>query len=159
FPSLAEEVATMQRFSTEHPGECLVEAIGTRERDSGVRVVQDNASFLAVAPFASRHPYEIMVVPQRHAGSLAQATDKELDSLAEILPGLLRAQFRALGPISYNFVVHVSPLPQKDHPDFHWHIEITPRLIHPDGFDLGSGISVNPVSPEAAADALRKTLI
>ncbi len=158
FPSLDHEVEAMRRFSSASQGACLLEVIGTKEREVRTRIVYDDGTLLAIAPFASQHPYELMVQPYRHSVSLAEATDHELDALAQLLPTLLRAQFKVLGSLSYNFFVHVAPLPQDDHSDFHWHLEITPRLIRPDGFEVGSGINVNPVSPEAAASAIRNAL-
>jgi len=40
---------------------------------------------------------------------------------------------------------------------FLWHLEIIPRLTTPVGFELGSGILVNPCVPEEAAEFLRDT--
>jgi galactose-1-phosphate uridylyltransferase len=37
-----------------------------------------------------------------------------------------------------------------------WHIQIHPRLTQPAGFELGSGMSINPVLPEEAAALLRE---
>jgi UDPglucose--hexose-1-phosphate uridylyltransferase len=157
-PLLAEEVQGMRRFAQKHPGECLLETIGKEERSLGVRIVVDDDVFLAISPFASTHPYEILLMPHRHAASLTEATDAELTRLAKLLPALLRAELAVKTPLSYNFFIHVAPNPTKSHPEFHWHIEITPRLVRPDGFELGTGIAVNPVSPEAAAPALRAAL-
>jgi len=39
---------------------------------------------------------------------------------------------------------------------FLWHIDVLPRLATPAGFELGSGMSINTVLPEDAADALRR---
>src|SRR5208283_1696475 len=40
----------------------------------------------------------------------------------------------------------------------HWHLDLYPRLVRPDGFDIGSGYPVNTVTPEVAAEALRTEL-
>jgi len=42
---------------------------------------------------------------------------------------------------------------------FLWHVEITPRITTPAGFELGSGILVNPCVPEEAAEYLRDTCL
>jgi UDPglucose--hexose-1-phosphate uridylyltransferase len=157
-PLLAEEVEGMRRFARKNPGACLLEKIGNEERRLGARVVVDDDAFLAITPFASRYPYEILLMPQRHSASITEATDAELTRLAELLPALLRAELAVNASLSYNFFIHVAPNPLKSHPEFHWHVEITPRLVRPDGFELGTGITVNPVSPEAAAPALRAAL-
>jgi UDPglucose--hexose-1-phosphate uridylyltransferase len=157
-PVLGEKVDGLRRFSRKHADECLLETIAEEERSQKSRVVLDDGMFLTSTPFASAHPYEVLILPERHASSITEATDAELDRLAELLPTVLRSQFAVAPSFSYNFMVHGAPNPLKSHPEFHWHIEIAPRLVRPDGFELGTGIAVNPVSPEGAASALRTAL-
>ena len=40
--------------------------------------------------------------------------------------------------------------------DYHWHVEIFPRLTKMAGFEWGTGCYINPVSPEDAAEYLRE---
>jgi UDPglucose--hexose-1-phosphate uridylyltransferase len=40
--------------------------------------------------------------------------------------------------------------------DFHWHVEIIPRLTNTAGFEWGTGFYINPVAPEDAAQCLRE---
>jgi UDPglucose--hexose-1-phosphate uridylyltransferase len=157
-PVLEEKVDGMRRFSRKHPDTCLLETVAKEERSQKTRIVLDDGIFLTSTPFASAHPYEVLILPERHSTSIIEATDAELDRLAELLPAVLRSLFTVAPSFSYNFMVHCAPNPMKSHPEFHWHIEIAPRLIRPDGFELGTGIAVNPVSPEAAASALRTAL-
>ena len=42
--------------------------------------------------------------------------------------------------------------------DYHWHLEILPRMTRSAGFEEGSGFYINPISPEQAAQALRDTV-
>jgi UDPglucose--hexose-1-phosphate uridylyltransferase len=44
----------------------------------------------------------------------------------------------------------------KESPNYHWHFEILPRLLQVAGFEYGSGFYINPVTPEQAADYLRR---
>jgi UDPglucose--hexose-1-phosphate uridylyltransferase len=62
-------------------------------------------------------------------------------------------------------VLHTSPnlLPQRGYwqtiaEDFHWHLEIIPRIKRTDGFEWGSGFFINPVSPEIATKQLKEKL-
>ena len=41
---------------------------------------------------------------------------------------------------------------------YHWHIEIIPRLTQVAGFEWGTGFHVNPTLPEEAADFLRQVI-
>jgi UDPglucose--hexose-1-phosphate uridylyltransferase len=38
---------------------------------------------------------------------------------------------------------------------YHWHLTIFPRLVIWAGFEFGTGITVNPMAPEAAAEFLK----
>lgn len=42
---------------------------------------------------------------------------------------------------------------------FHWYIVIVPRLSYTAGFELGSGMCINTVTPEDSAEFLRRTYI
>ena len=67
-----------------------------------------------------------------------------------------------LGGVQYNYFVHSVPHDaQQQHnlASYHWHLEITPRTSIPTGFELGSGLFVNTVSPEDAAEKLRNAEI
>jgi len=43
--------------------------------------------------------------------------------------------------------------------DFHWHLEIMPRLTRVAGFEWGSGFYINTTPPEDAAKYLRDSKI
>ena len=67
-----------------------------------------------------------------------------------------------LGGVQYNFFFHSLPHGEEyasKAPSFHWHIEICPRTSIPNGFELGSGLFVNTVCPEDAAEKLRSMLL
>ncbi len=147
-PVLAGEAA---RFAAS--SRCLLESVTETERSEGSRVVATDERFTAYAPFGSEHPYELRIVPREHRASFAHATDAEVDALAALLPRLLRAIDGVAPRVSYNWWLHGAgrALP----PSFHWHVEVTPRIVRPDGFELGSGLLVNPVPPESAAAQLR----
>lgn len=150
-PRVHEELL---RFSGSTRGGCLLEAVTKADEASGARIIRTDEQFVALAPYGSEYPYEMRLVPRRHARSLSEATDAEVDALARLLPALLRAFGRVVPDASHNWVVHgVGPgVPGGD--GFHWHVEVLPRLVRADGFELGSGLSVNPVPPEEAATQL-----
>jgi UDPglucose--hexose-1-phosphate uridylyltransferase len=54
----------------------------------------------------------------------------------------------------YNLVLHTAPLRERVDATFHWHWEVHPRLREIAGLELGTGLPVNPVSPEAAVEEL-----
>jgi UDPglucose--hexose-1-phosphate uridylyltransferase len=118
-------------------------------------VVVDEAA-PAWCPSASSSPYET-VVAHPDAGSCFEATpDDVLAAVATTVRELLRRQLATIGDVAYNLAVHTT-LVGSDAP-FHWHVRITPRVAVRAGFELGTGLLVNVVTPEAAAEHLRGTL-
>jgi len=60
----------------------------------------------------------------------------------------------ALRTPPYNLVLHTAPLREQVDATYHWHWEIHPRLREIAGLELGTGLPVNPVSPEDAVEEL-----
>ena len=50
-----------------------------------------------------------------------------------------------------------APLRERVDETYHWHWEIHPRLREIAGLELGTGLPVNPVAPEVAAQELLDT--
>ena len=92
-------------------------------------------------------------MPRHHAADFASATERDLASTAEALRQVL-ARLATLDGPPYNLVLHTSPLRESVETTFHWHWEIHPRLRAIAGLELGSGLPVNPVSPEEAVEEL-----
>ncbi len=149
---VAEELGGAARFVIRE-GECPYCRLVREETRRTERLVwQDDAS-VAFAPYASRSPFEVWVVPRRHDADFARATDVDVESAAEALRQVL-ARLAALDGPPYNLVLHTSPLREQVDATFHWHWEIHPRLREIAGLELGTGLPVNPVSPEEAVDEL-----
>jgi len=55
----------------------------------------------------------------------------------------------------YNYTLLTAPCDSDMLEDFHWHLEIVPRLTTPAGFEMGTSIYINVVPPEHAAQYLR----
>ncbi len=148
---------------------CIYCDMLTQEIDTGDRIVSLDEHFAVFAPYASRFPFEAMVIPRRHCHSFAEEPRSNLLALAHCLKDLMSRLKTVLRDPPYNFVFHTAPntetlvrrrnywdtLPV----DFHWHIEILPRLTKTAGFEWGSGFYLNPTSPEEAATFLREAAV
>jgi UDPglucose--hexose-1-phosphate uridylyltransferase len=121
----------------------LAEEVRRRER---VVAVDDHAVLLA--PFASRGPYELQLVPRRHDPSFAASDPAALDLLRE---GLRKLAAKLGAPPPLNLWVRTAP---RGAEHFHWHVDVVPRLTRLAGFELGTGQYVNIVPPERAAQEL-----
>ena len=127
------------------------------ELSVGKRVVYENDGFAVVTPFASRFPFETWLVPKAHLTDFGGFGDAEIRGCANALKEVLRRTKAVLDDVPYNFIIHTSPLRDRDNwePGLHWHIEIMPRLTKVAGFEWGSGFYINPTPPEEAAEFLR----
>lgn len=149
------EVATRHHEST---GRCVYEDLWEAELREGARVVLDADAHVAVAPFASRSPFEVWILPKEHAASFEHGDEDGLPELAGIIRGVLGALRIAADDPDFNLIVHSAPAHEETKPSFHWHLEIAPRATTAAGFELGSGTSINPVPPEEAARMLREAM-
>jgi UDPglucose--hexose-1-phosphate uridylyltransferase len=129
------------------------------------RVLLETERFAVFAPYASRLPFELRVMPRRHCFSYAEATDEEFSDLAGVLKRALAGLFRALDDPPFNLVLHTAPnlLPHEGYwttvqDDYHWFLEVIPRVRRTDGFEWGSGFFINPVAPERAVTLLKEVL-
>lgn len=138
---------------------CPVEHLLGEELSAQSRIIAEQEHFVALAPYASTVPYQVRVVPRRHARSLSEAHDRELDSLSVLLPRLERALLEIFPGTSYNLVALFPARPEASTGPFHWTADLLPRLVKEDGFELAARVAVNPIAPEAAAARYREHLV
>ena len=99
---------------------------------------------VAFAPWASRSPFEIWVVPRQHDADFARATDRDIAAAAEALRHVLGQLASSLDGPPYNLVLHSAPLREQVDATYHWHWEIHPRLREIAGLELGTGLPGQP---------------
>lgn len=137
-------------------GRCLYCDLLEGELAEGARIVAANAGFVALSPYASYLPFQVRILPRRHAASFLLVPDLDLPDLAAILRTVLRRLDGALKDPAFNLALNSAPLGDERKQYFMWHIDVLPRLSTPAGFELGSGMSINSVLPEKAAKVLRE---
>lgn len=120
------------------------------------RIIAENEYAVAFCPFASRKAFEIRVFPKKHQHHLELITDKERMAFAQVLRQALNRLFKGLNDPAYNFFIHTTPTRQRDSGHYHWHLEILPVTSVWGGVELGTGIEISTITPEAAAAYLRK---
>jgi UDPglucose--hexose-1-phosphate uridylyltransferase len=136
-------------------GRCLHCDMAEQELSDGRRVVLANERFVAYVPFAAAVPFEIWIVPRRHRACFGGLTDEERADFAAALHSVLGKLDEACGDPDYNYVIHSSAGCGADEAHLHWHLQLMPRLVTPAGFEMGSGIHINPSIPEEDAALLR----
>lgn len=121
-------------------------------------VVEKGEHFVAIKPFASRYEWEVHILPVIHEPDFLLVSDEQLVDLARVMRRTMARLESVLGGAQFNYFLHSLPhnTRQQDCDNsYHWHIEICPRTSIPTGFELGSGLFVNTISPEDAARQLR----
>jgi len=131
---------------------CAACATVAAERD-GPRLVGRTGELLVLCPWASAAPFEALLLPADHRARFDQGGPADDAAMAAAVGDLLR-RFRGVAGdhAPYNLVLHSAPPGIED---FHWHLHLLPRLTTYGGFELGTGVIINVVDPDRAADALR----
>jgi UDPglucose--hexose-1-phosphate uridylyltransferase len=156
-PRLVRLKYTMAEEYYQLHGSSLYADLCRAELEAQTRVVVENSEFMVFAPYASRVPYETWIVPRTPAPNFGMASPASLPALARTLQELLQRLHAALGDPAYNLTFFGAPRRHSDEPDFAWHIEVLPRLAIAAGFEFATGMAINSVLPEAAAEMLRET--
>jgi UDPglucose--hexose-1-phosphate uridylyltransferase len=148
---------------------CIFCDIIHQEMQEHRRIVSVDPDFVTWCPYASRFPFEMTLAPRKHSHDFSLLSADELVKLARHLRSVIRRMKASLDDPPYNFLLHTAPAYHLDNVrpgywstikfDWHWHIEILPRLTRTAGFEWGSGFYINPTPPEDAARYLREVNI
>lgn len=131
------------------------------------RIVFETEHFVAVTPFAPRFLFEMLVLPRRHHCDFAPGIEGVEEDLAKMLKTLTWKLQAGLDDPAYSLVVHTAPYRREGDQghwdtidkDYHWHIELMPRLTRVAGFEKGTGFYICSVPPEDMAAYLREVQI
>jgi UDPglucose--hexose-1-phosphate uridylyltransferase len=147
-----EVKAQMKRLQSYYDihGRTLLEDLVSEELRVGKRVVYENNSFVAYAPFASLYPFELSIAPKKHMSCMG-----EIDDLAKILQNVYKKLYGVLGDFHFNMIFKNSI---KKSDSYTFHIQIIPRIYMLAGFELGTGMRINPLEPQLACEKLKGIL-
>ena len=157
FCSLIDEALTFEATLYDRESGAL-----RRKINVGQFVIERSKRFIAIKPFASRYEWEVHILPLLHQADFVDANPEDLADLAVLFKRTMARLNAVLGGAQYNFFIHSLPHGKEyaaSAPAFHWHIEICPRTSIPTGFELGSGLFVNTICPEDAAERLRNVVL
>lgn len=137
-------------------GRCVYCDVLEYEMKDKKRVIYENKSFVALVPFAAEVPFETWIIPTRHKADFGEISDTEKSHLAVALQNILEKLRKRLYDPDYNYIINTSARYRAKEPQLHWYLQIRPRLMTIAGFEIGSGISINPSIPEEDAAFLRE---
>jgi UDPglucose--hexose-1-phosphate uridylyltransferase len=136
-------------------GQCVFCAMLDDELAQHERIVYENDAFVAFVLYAASSPFHMWILPRRHRASFFHITEPELDSLADVIREVFYRLYHRLNDPDFNLVLRSAPAKEPENGYFHWYLAVVPRLSYMAGFELGSGIFINPSIPEACAAFLR----
>lgn len=147
-PRLEDKSVRVQLYKLRH-GSCVYCDTIKKER-KGPRLIWEDKNMIAFCPWASMRNYEVWIMPKRHIDNITGLNDQERVSFAKALKKILK-KIDELG-MAYNYYFH-----QVIHDeDQHLYMKIKPRGSVWAGVEIGSGLIINPVSPEDAAKFYKK---
>jgi UDPglucose--hexose-1-phosphate uridylyltransferase len=138
---------------------CVLCDVVRQESTAERRIVLREGGMLVLQPFAPRFPYESWIIPIRHGHDFGAAPGALLRDLARAIQGILARLRRLLNDPPYTLVLHSSPLGEFTREEYHWHLELVPSPPQTLGLEWGTGIYINFVPPEVAAERLRNVVV
>ncbi len=138
---------------------CLLCSIMEQEQENGERIIYESEHFLLLSPYASRFSYETWIIPKEHKEHFGDISEKEISDLARTLKTFLTIMLDSLSNPSYNIVINTGPVNGVSAEGAHWFMEVNPRFIVTNGFEMATGYYTNPVAPELSAALLRQRML
>lgn len=161
-PKRVKEEMVGARQYYEYHERCIFCDLIRQEMDCQERIVAEVDGFIAVVPFASRFPFEVWILPKEHSCDFVSLTPEKQQGLAAMMKLVLQKLKIGLKDPPFNYIIHTAPFRRQKlgywktiNYDYHWHVEVTPRLTRVAGFEWGTGFYICPATPEAAAEFLR----
>jgi UDPglucose--hexose-1-phosphate uridylyltransferase len=130
--------------------------IAAAEREG--RIVAAADDLVAVVPHAIRQPFETWILPRTPEPWFHATSPGRVAALAELTRDLISRLDRLAPTADYNWWLHQAPFPSHGRPaaNWHWHLEILPRLSDFAGFELATGCHVSVATPQESARLLRE---
>ncbi len=144
-------------------GRGKVEDIVHNEIEAKKRVVYNDGNFAAFCPFASAYPFEVMIAPKKNISSLERCSRDDVTALAHCIKSVFEKLAAQLDDFDYNIHFMLAPLnPNFENEAYMSHLEknyrftirIIPRIYTLGGFEIATGMTINPVAPEECAALL-----
>lgn len=146
-------------------GRSKIEDILENEKQLGERIIESSGDFVAFCPYAGSFPFEVMIAPMRNLLYLDELNRDDFVHLARLLRRVFGRLDTQLGDFHFNIAFRMAPTNRNFENDpyfpylresFRFTIRIMPRIYRLGGFEVGTGMMINPVAPEEAARLLRE---
>lgn len=145
-------------------GRALYDVLRDEALQQRERVIVENDAFVAIAPFASAFAFEVWVAVKSAQSDFRQMDESELAMLVALLQKLFARMYRVLGAFDFNLSLELAPMQKDGAVESIWYavgdvsrfgMRIVPRVTGIGGFELSTGMHINPIAPEEAAKRFR----
>jgi len=136
-------------------GNCLYCDLIKMEQAAKERVILETDNFIVFTLYAPRFPFETWILPKFHHSNFDAISVEQCRELALIMKKFLEKLYKAIKNPDFNYAIYSAPTKERDLEHFHWNIKLFPRITSMAGFEIGSGIPIVTVVPEAAAAYLK----
>lgn len=143
------------RRTYDDTGVCPYCRVLREEAEEGTRLIEANEHFVAFVPYAAVSPFHVWILPRRHGPTFLDQNIHELNSLAAIMRSVFARIYVGLRDPDFNYIIRSAPNRDTTSAYLHWYVSVMPRVTKHAGFELGSGMSINPALPEESARFLR----
>ena len=150
--AVARERERFGAYNDQTTGGHLLSDVATEEIRRGDRLVAVDDEAMLICPWASRGPFELRLIPRSPAPRF-EDDGQNGTAMLQVALRALAELFDRSPPLS--IWIRTAPAGAEE---FHWHIDISPRLTIRAGFELGTGVEVNIFPPERAAADLREVI-
>lgn len=143
---------------------CIYCDLIKQELETRSRVIHETEKFIAITPFAARFLFEVWILPKDHHCDFQVGIGGDEADLAVMMKVMLQKLQLGLDDPAYNFVIQTAPFRRSTpdakkwdtiEEDYHWHIELMPRLTRFAGFEKGTDFYICAIPPEDMAEYLR----
>jgi UDPglucose--hexose-1-phosphate uridylyltransferase len=152
-PFVPGEILDEERAFARFAGGCVICTTIEAELAAAERIVFADDDVVCIAPFWSGAPYELLLMPRRHELHLQDADTASLEAMGRAIRDAVAHLESALGNVAYNLGFHTAP--HEHSGEYHWHVHLWPNLVTQAGFERGTGVLINVMPPETAAETLR----
>jgi UDPglucose--hexose-1-phosphate uridylyltransferase len=149
--AVARERERFSSYRERTAGASLLGEVLREEIRRGERLVAIDDEVALICPWASRFPFEMRLIPRRPVASFEND-----DCGSEMLHRAVGALSSLVdGGLQMNLWVKTAP---RGVENFHWHLDFAPRLEPTSSFEMATGVDINVVTPEGAAEKLREVI-
>ncbi len=161
-PDIYRSINGSYEYYTKHKKRVYSELLEWEQKERK-RIVYENKEFIVFCPYVSKYPYELRIFSKQSHAHFNQMPDSSDEFFADALYTSFQKLKIALDSPPFNMFIHTAPLTDEFgvhmHEFYHWHVEIVPHLKIDAGFEMGTGIEVNPADPDESAEIFRNASV